>query len=93
MRNLGRTARCAGAMGAVLATLALLGAAAASAATLKVCPHGCKYSQISDAVAAAHSGDTVSAAPGVYRGGFTIDTDLSLAGAGAGRTVISAAVR
>ena len=89
MRHLGRTARCAGAMIAVLATLALLGAAAASAATLKVCPRGCTYSQISDAVAAAHNGDTVSAASGVYRGGFTIDKDLSLDGAGAGRTIVS----
>jgi len=89
MRNLGRTARCAGTTIAVLATLSLLGAAAASAATLKVCPHGCKYSQISDAVAAAHNGDTVSAASGVYHGGFTIDKDLSLDGAGAGRTIVS----
>src|ERR1700749_806089 len=89
MRNLGRTARCPGGMISALATLALLGSVAASAATLKVCPHGCTYSQISDAVAAAHNGDTVSSASGVYHGGFTIDKDLSLDGAGAGRTIVS----
>ena len=81
--------RGAGGVIATLTTLAIIGTAAASAATLKVCPHGCQYQQISDAIAAAHNGDTVSAAPGVYHGGFTINKNLSLDGAGAGRTVIS----
>jgi hypothetical protein len=71
----------------LLAWLAL-GAARASAATLSVCAHGCSYSQVSDAVAAAHDGDTVHVAAGTYRGGFTINSSLTLAGSGAQSTVI-----
>lgn len=61
----------------------------AAAATLTVCPSGCPYSQISDAVAAAHSGDTIQVAAGTYRGGFTIGVSVKIAGAGAGSTAIS----
>jgi hypothetical protein len=60
----------------------------ASAATARVCPRGCAYNQIADAVAAAHDGDTVSVADGTYRGGFAIPKSLTLDGAGAGRTTI-----
>jgi filamentous hemagglutinin len=63
-------------------------AAQATAATLHVCPHGCGYRQVADAVAAAHAGDSVSVAEGTYRGGFAITTDLALSGAGAGQTTI-----
>src|SRR3982074_2514771 len=68
--------------------LAWVGVAQASAATLHVCRHGCAYSQVDDAVAAASNNDTVIVADGVYRGGFTIDKNLTLAGAGALRTTI-----
>ena len=61
----------------------------AAAATLTVCPSGCPYSQISDAVAAAHSGDTIQVAAGTYRGGFTIGVSVKIVGAGAGSTAIS----
>jgi hypothetical protein len=61
----------------------------AAAATRTVCPSGCLYSQVSDAVAAAHSGDTIQVAAGTYRGGFTIDVSMKIVGAGAGSTVIS----
>jgi fibronectin-binding autotransporter adhesin len=75
-------------IGAMLA-LALLSAASASAATLHVCGHGCTYRQVSDAVAAAHTGDSVSVANGTYHGGFAITKDLALNGAGAGQTRIT----
>jgi hypothetical protein len=61
----------------------------ANAATLSVCPSGCPYSQIADAVAAAHSGDTIQVAAGTYRGGFTVGVSVKIVGAGAGSTVIS----
>ena len=61
----------------------------AAAATLTVCPSGCPYSQISDAVAAAHGGDTIQVAAGTYRGGFTIGVSVKIVGAGAGSTAIS----
>ncbi|HEY1712651.1 MAG TPA: hypothetical protein VGG07_07105 [Solirubrobacteraceae bacterium] len=87
-RARGRTA-CAPALmcGLIVAWMAM-GAAHARAATLSVCPHGCRYSQVADAAAAARNGDTVRVAPGTYRGGFAIDKDLTLAGAGAPATVI-----
>ncbi len=68
--------------------LALVIAAQASAATLRVCRHGCAYGQVADAVAAAAANDTVSVAGGTYRGGFTIDKNLTLVGAGLSRTTI-----
>jgi hypothetical protein len=66
-----------------------LGVQRASAATVSVCPHGCAYTQIAPAVAAANGGDRVSVAAGAYKGGFAIDKDLILQGAGAWRTTIS----
>jgi hypothetical protein len=74
---------------AAVACFALVSASASPAATLQVCPSGCTYSQIASAVAAAQSGDTVTIAAGTYQGGFTINTSLTLAGAGAGTTIIS----
>lgn len=62
--------------------------ATASAATLRVCPHGCAFSQVAGAVAVAHDGDTVTIAEGAYRGGFAITKSLTVDGAGAGRTTI-----
>ncbi len=76
------------AIAVVLMASAWLAAGTASAATLHVCPHGCAYGQVSDAVAAAHDGDRVSVAEGTYRGGFGITKNLTLDGAGAGRTTI-----
>jgi hypothetical protein len=71
---------------AIAAPLLLgIGATSASAATLRVCPHGCAYSQVAD----AHDGDTVSVAAGNYPGGFAITKSVMVDRAGAGRTVIS----
>jgi len=61
----------------------------AAAATLRVCPHGCAYRQVADAVAAAHAGDSVSVAGGTYRGGFAITKNLAVNGAAAGQTTIT----
>lgn len=73
--------------GAAIAS-AWLTTATASAATLRVCPHGCSFYQVADAVAAAHDGDTVSVADGTYHGGFAITKSLTVDGSGAGRTTI-----
>jgi len=71
--------------------LALLfaGATRASATTLSVCQHGCRYTQIARAVAAATSGDTIRVGPGTYAGGITIDINLQIVGAGPKATIIS----
>src|SRR5919201_100111 len=73
-----------------MALLALesVGAGGAAAATLTVCPSGCTFSQIAPAIAAASPGDTIQVAPGTYNGGFIIDKNLSLIGAGARATSI-----
>ena len=65
------------------------GGSARAASMLTVCPSGCAYSQIAPAVATAKDGDTISVAPGIYAGGFTIDVSVRLDGAGPGRTIIS----
>ena len=70
------------------ALVVLAGAAPASASTLSVCQRGCTYTEIGPAVAAAGDGDTVSVGPGTYLGGFTIDQNLTLVGAGAHETII-----
>src|ERR1700745_798571 len=72
-----------------VAVLLLVGARQASAATLNVCQSGCPYTQLAPALAAAHSGDTITIGPGTYAGGVTIDVSVKLAGAGPGATVIS----
>jgi hypothetical protein len=64
------------------------GAGTARAATVTVCPSGCAFSEIAPAIAAAGSGDTIRVAAGTYSGGFTIDKDLSVLGAGAGATSV-----
>jgi hypothetical protein len=72
-----------------VAVLLLLGARPASAVTLHVCQRGCPYTQLAPALAAAHSGDTITIGPGTYAGGVTIDASVKLLGAGPGATIIS----
>jgi hypothetical protein len=64
------------------------GAEPAMAATLTVCKHGCQFSRIAPAVAAARSGDTIRVGPGRYHGGLTIGVSVHLAGSGPRATVI-----
>jgi len=75
-------------MAALAAGLVGLSAVPAQAATLNVCPSGCKYTQIPQALAAAASGDMISVAPGTYRGGFTISKNVTVVGSGAGQTTV-----
>jgi hypothetical protein len=53
---------------AVAAVVALAGAAHASAAAPTVCPSGCPYSTIQDAIDHAQSGDAIKIAAGRYAG-------------------------
>jgi hypothetical protein len=48
---------------------------------------GC-FATLQAAVNAARNGDTITIAPGTYAGGVTIDVSVTIAGAGAGSTVI-----
>ena len=87
-RRFVRTA--AGLVLAVTAVPVMLAAEAepAVAATLTVCKHGCQFSQIAPAVAAAKSGDTIRVGPGTYNGGITIGLSVHLAGSGPRATII-----
>jgi len=74
--------------------LVLLGpTGVAGAATLTVCPSGCAYTSIGDAVGAASAGDTVSVAAGTYSEPATIHVTvpLTITGAGAGTTIVDGA--
>ncbi len=69
-------------------------AIASAAARLKVCPSGCPYSTVQDAVNAAPDGATSSVASGTYAG-FSVPgsngnlTSIRLRGAGAGQTTLN----
>ena len=60
----------------------------AQAAGWDVCRHGCRYDQLGPALVAARDGDTIRIGPGVYTGGLTITTSVTLVGSGKGTTVI-----
>jgi hypothetical protein len=81
-----RIARVAVVVSVLIGALAV--AAPVSARTVTVCPSGCPFSEIAPAILAASPGDTVRIGAGAYRGGFTIEKNLNLIGAGARATVI-----
>ena len=61
--HVSRRRLASGAIGAALFVM-LLTAGTAAAATLTVCPSGCQYTTIADALAAAADGDTIQVAAG-----------------------------
>ena len=72
-----------------LAALLVGGAPPASAATLRVCPSGCAFDNLPAALAAAANGDTIRIAAGDYAtGGFVINKNVRLRGAGADQTTV-----
>jgi hypothetical protein len=74
-----------------LAGLVVVGTgSSAGAATLDVCPSGCAYSTIKDAVAAASAGDTIDVGPGTYHetGPILVSVPLTITGAGAASTIV-----
>ena len=81
------------AVAAALVVLAGAGSASA-AAKITVCPSGCKYTAIQDAINAAPDAATISVRPGTYAG-FSVPgtnsslTKVTLSGGGADQTIIS----
>jgi hypothetical protein len=82
-----RFARLPVVLGTVVATV-VLPAVPAHASTLKVCAHGCAYTELAPALAAAGAGDTLRVGPGTYTGGVTIDASIRLIGSGARSTLL-----
>lgn len=76
---------------AALVAASFVGGAAVSSAraatTLCVGGNGC-YQTLQGAFDAAHDGDTIKIAPGTFAGGVTVDASVTIAGAGAGKTII-----
>jgi parallel beta-helix repeat protein len=56
--------------------------------TITVCPSGCDYSKIQEAIDAARPGDTISVGPGIYQENLTIAKSLRIIGSGREGTVI-----
>ncbi|MFJ6757054.1 nitrous oxide reductase family maturation protein NosD [Streptomyces sp. NPDC091273] len=87
-----RRTRCAAALGTLLASVALGSFAAPSAASQprELVVPSAAYPTVQSAVDAAHPGDRIAVRPGVYREQVVIRKDLTLTGAGAGKTTILA---
>ena len=81
-----RIAILAAATGLLLALSGVVGPAVA--AGWDVCAHGCRHDQVGPALAASRAGDTIRVGPGVYTGGLTITTSVTLVGAGKNVTTI-----
>jgi hypothetical protein len=63
-------------------------AAAGLGSTWTVCPSNCDFTTIAAALQQADDGDTISIQEGTYDGGFAIDKNIDLRGAGANKTTI-----
>ena len=77
---------------AAMVLIAVLAAPRAVAANLCVNPSGTDtcFNSIQGAVAAAHAGDVIYVAPGVYREDVTIGVPVALVGSGEATTIINA---
>lgn len=73
-------------VGVILAYSGAAGSAVAGG--WDVCVNGCRYDQVGPALEAAREGDTIRIGPGVYEGGLTITTSVTLVGSGKDATVI-----
>lgn len=66
----------------------LLPTSSTQAAILTVCPSGCAFSKIQDAITAANPGDTIAIGAGTYLENLIIDKDLTLQGESQASTIL-----
>jgi hypothetical protein len=67
----------------------LVPGAASAAKPITVCASGCSYTSVQAAIDAAPSGATISIAAGTYVEAVTVGKSVTLAGAGAGQTILA----
>ena len=58
------------------------------ACSYNVCPSGCAYTEIHEAINAASPGATIRIGPGTYKENVYIEKNITLVGAGIGKTII-----
>lgn len=76
---------------AAVAIGALAGLVSVGAGTLTVCPSGCQFSKIQDALNAAQPGDTIEIKEGTYAENLTVNKSLKLIGEGRDAVTIKGA--
>lgn len=76
---------------AVVAVGALSGLVSVGQRTLTVCPSGCQFSKIQDAINAAQPGDTIEIKEGTYEENLTVNKSLKLIGEGRDKVTIKGA--
>ncbi len=80
-------------LGAVLGLLALAtGTSGLAQKTITVCPQGCQYSKIQNAINAASEGDTIQVKAGTYAENLTITKGLTLQGESKDKVTIQGTV-
>jgi len=79
-------------LGGAAVTLGGTAQPALAAKPVTVCPTGCDFAGIQDAIGAVGVGGTIQIAAGTYPGSLTVDKSLTLVGAGAGQTTIGGGV-
>ncbi|MFD9728018.1 right-handed parallel beta-helix repeat-containing protein [Streptomyces sp. NPDC059072] len=83
-------ARCAVALGTLLVSLLAPASSSAAPRPGELVVPSAAYPTVQSAVDAAHPGDRIALRPGVYREQVTVRKDLTITGAGAGRSTILA---
>lgn len=91
MRNSLAGLRCVAVVLGALGAGALAGLLGIGAGTLTVCPSGCQFSKIQDAINAAQAGDTIEIKAGVYEENLTITKSLKLIGEDRDRVTVKGA--
>ncbi len=76
-------------LAAILMLIAWIGAVST---TITVGPEGCDYTSIRAAIRSASPGDVIEVKPGTYNENIVVDIELTIQGAGSGKTIIQGTI-